>query len=270
MTEIHIPCGRDGYHEVLRHVLTTGKQRSPRGLKTIDAGHTTMVLTSPFDALPLHTNRGVSLRIVAAEAVQLIGGFSDPKLLPASFDRFKEDDGRFWGAYGVRIGNQLSNAVRKLQSDHDSRQAIITLWDPTLDNVEPAKRDHPCTVALGFALVDDKLSLHVTMRSSDVWLGIPYDWGQFTQLQLSIAALLDIEPGQYWHTSWSLHLYDEHAERAYEVGPSTGRAYQPTGIGNDTVRDVQALQTRALAIANGQNLIAPTKSERWYVNALSA
>lgn len=272
MTEIHLPNGRDGYRALLDHVLSNGVKSAPRGMPTLDAGEVTVVLESPYDALPLRTGRGVSRRIAAAEAIQLIGGFSLPRLLPDSFRRFQEDDGSFWGAYGVRIGNQLREVVRKLTSDRDSRQAVITLWDPKLDNVDPPKRDHPCTVALGFRILRDKLRMHVLMRSSDAWLGIPYDFFQFTQLQLTLARLLDVEPGWYTHTTWSLHLYVEHITKAARVSTTSlsQREVQPDGLGDDTTTDVETLRSRSLAIAYSRNWVGRTESERWYVSALNS
>lgn len=269
---IHLPNGREGYAAVLDYVVRNGVPSAPRGLKTWDAGTVTIVLDSPRNALPLHTGRRVSRRVAAAEAVQLIGGFSRPELLPASFDRFKEDDGRFWGAYGVRIGGQLADVTRKLRSDRDSRQAVITLWNPALDNVEPRKRDHPCTVALGFRIIQDELRMNVVMRSSDAWLGIPYDFFQFTQLQLSLAHLIGVAPGRYTHTTWSLHLYEEHMELvpAVTTGGDTA-VYQPEGI--DGVKfgsaSVEDLQVRALMVAGCYTWSQYTTSERWYVDALA-
>lgn len=270
MTEIYIPNGQRGYHEVLRHVVRTGVPRQPRGLKTLDAGQVTMILESPHNALPLGTGRGLSRRIAAAEAIQLIGGFSQPKLLPPSFDRFKEDDGTFWGAYGTRIGNQLEHVVQKLKTDRDTRQAVITLWSPQADNVVPPKRDHPCTVALGFDLSSDKLVLRVTMRSSDVWLGIPHDWFQFTQLQLTVANVLQVEPGPYWHTSWSLHIYEENVTSVDDVTEPSAVRFQPSGIGSNNTSDIVTVQHRARGIAHGYYPAICTESERWYLDALKS
>lgn len=271
MTEIYVPDGRSGYREILKHVIRNGERSSPRGMPTLDAGEVTIVLESPYNALPLSTGRNVSQRIAAAEAIQLIGGFSLPELLPPSFDRFKEDDGSFYGAYGVRIGNQLAKVIRKLQSDRDSRQAVITLWDPNLDNIEPPKRDHPCTVALGFRIYRDQLRARVLMRSSDAWLGIPYDMMQFTQLQLTLARLLNVEPGPYTHMTWSLHLYEQHLALADCVHPPVADTFQPSGIGNDTTNTVSSVRRRAWSIAHSHiRHTSWTDSERWYVAKLKS
>lgn len=269
MITVIINSGRSGYRDILNTVVHHGRKSQPRALKTLDAGPVTVILRTPYDALPIGVGRSISRRIAAAEAMQLISGFSIPSLLPSSFDRFKEDDGSFWGAYGIRIANQLEHIVRKLKNDPDTRQAIITLWNPDLDNEDPPRRDHPCTIALGFRIINDTLRLNVLMRSSDAWLGIPYDWFQFTSLQLSVAHVLGITPGLYTHTTWSLHLYEQDIGKIDSVSTPTDDVWYPRGIDSPHVTSIASLRGRALNIAiKGNKMNNLTPSEKWYSDAL--
>lgn len=274
---LSIRSGRSGYHEVVQHVLKYGRRRAPRGLATLDAGWVTVEMHDPADSLPLDCGRGLSPAIAAVEAVQLIGGFSDPALtvrVGPRFERFVESDThQFHGAYGVRVGNQIACALTRLRADPDSRQAVITLWDPWLDNV-PGKRDYPCTVALRLSLWNDRLDLDVVMRSNDCFLGAPYDWWQFSQLQLTCARVLDVPAGVYRHTAWSLHIYESDVERAEAVTAPTSpmvwsTGIRPMGLGRpgDSIHAV-ALRARALA-GHGQPLTDPTISEEWYRDRLA-
>lgn len=206
-TVIHINDGPTGYKTVVDTVARDGVRRSPRGIPTRDLGFTTIVIADPTRAYPLGTGRNLSHRIAAAESVQLIGAFSDPTLLPKAFSPYQEDDGRFWGAYGDRIGYQMCDVVRKLTVDRDTRQAIISLWNPLLDNA-PSRRDYPCTLTLGFSISNGALDMNVVMRSNDVWLGTPYDWCQFSVMQMTVARLTSLPVGTYRHTALSLHIYE--------------------------------------------------------------
>lgn len=276
--------GQSGYRSILAHVLEHGEPRSPRGLNTYDAGYTTIEFTSPYDMLAVGVGRKLSKRVAAAEAIQLIGGFSNPELLLSAspnFARYVEPYGNFWGAYGRRIGLQLPLVVRKLTEDHDTRQAIITLWDPDLDNM-PGKKDYPCTLALGFSISKQQVDLDVTMRSNDVWRGLPYDIFQFTQLQHTVANVLGRHVGRYRHHTYSLHLYAEDLKEAHEVAYSDDLILndhlQPTGFGNRTGEDVHGAMIRARGIAEGKfaeevevvgkGLELMDESERWYYDAL--
>ena len=275
MHVVEVNTGVSGYPALLSHVLRCGEPRTVRGRATLDAGPTTVVMHDLTAPLPLGTGRGVSSAIAAAEAVQLIGGFSDPALYPAALDRFREDDGTFWGAYGERVGDQLAAQVRKLREDSGSRQGVVTLWDPLRDNLSD-RRDYPCTVTLLLWLDNDRLQLNTVMRSQDVWLGTPYDWFQFVQLQWTIARSLNVDPGIYRHTMISTHLYAEEVDRARELvatwynsgGPADEeRAWQPRGIGAWD-GPFAFIQTRARTLGACETLKWPTRSERWFIDRL--
>src|SRR5690606_21896038 len=110
--------------------------------------------------------RNLNQAISAAEAVQLIGGFSAPGILLRISNRFRQfmnGDG-FHGAYGSRIRMQIPSIVTKLQRDVNTRQAVATLWDPQLDNLS-GMSDYPCTVALQFEIRDGRLCMNTIMRS---------------------------------------------------------------------------------------------------------
>lgn len=214
-TVIYAEDGPTAYLDLVRTVIEKGRQRAPRNEQTRDLGLTVVEIANPRRAYPVGVGRGLNRRIVAAEAVQLVGAFSDPDLLGPSFEPYKEADGRLWGAYGDRIRYQLVDVVRKLKHDHDTRQAVISLWDPTLDNV-PFKLDYPCTLVLTFSLGERGIDLDVVMRSQDVWLGTPYDWAQFSVLLMTVAELVGQPVGTYRHTTLSTHIYERNVVQALE------------------------------------------------------
>lgn len=277
MTYIEVANGVTGYWRVLEYVLRHGRERSPRGRKTVDAGQLTVVFHSTQRALPLGVGRRVSRGIAVAEAVQLIGKFSYPELLVAASPNFKQfmepDTQRFHGAYGERIGRQLEHVVAKLTADPDTRQAVINLWDPWGDNT-PGKRDYPCTVSLVFSIVNDALQLSVFMRSQDVWWGSPYDWFQFSQLQRTVALSLGIAPGRYYHTSVSTHIYAEFINAAREVIHNqpplpTDREFQPDAIGHPGMA-ITEISERARSLGYGISIPNMTESERWYADVIAS
>lgn len=279
MTHIHVKDGRTGYKTVVDHVVLNGRERSPRGLKTLDAGITTVTLESSYDVLPTKCGRDVSPTIAALEAVQLIGGFSVPELMPPQFDRFKTVGGTFHGAYGPRVSDQLSHAVAKLRDDPDTRQAVVTIWDAALDN--PPYRGHvttpadvPCTVGFGLQIVNGDLEMHTIMRSNDVWLGTPYDWFQFTQLQRSVANVLGVPAGSYHHTAWSLHIYEEHVEaaRSLRTPPDEDwtRGTLPNGLGcwGEDLERVRLVARELVKPKSSLVIQRLTESEQWYRDML--
>lgn len=285
MATVDVECFQDEYYSILELVANSGVPRSPRGQSTRDLGFTTITLrdlTQPV--LPLATGRRPGRTVAALEALQLIASESRPDLLrraSSSFEDFMEVDpstgepAYFHAPYGRRAGNQLVHAVRKLESDPDTRQAVVTLWDPDLDN-QLGRRDYPCTVGFGLSIVHDRLNMYVIMRSNDAWLGLPNDVFQFTQLQWTLAHALSIEIGTYTHTAWSLHLYERDVSRIESVGPARKREYQPTGLVCSSYAVAHGVASRLLdGETLGVNEEGDVYSEhgedwlRWYVNAVA-
>jgi thymidylate synthase len=278
-TVIKARCGAAVYPALLDNIMWNGRTRAPRGEKTRDLGYTVIELDGPADALPYIPGRDLNDRIAAAEAAQLIGGFANEKLMTSitpNFQRYIEPKtARFWGAYGRRIGAQVSAVVTKLKLDPDTRQAVITLWDPALDN-QAGKRDYPCTVGLQFEVADDgSLRMNTVMRSNDAWLGFPYDVFQFTQLQWTIATVLDRVPGRYRHTAFSMHLYERDWVRAEWVAAqewSAGEELQPRGlapqVGPRRWRDVELAVSRLMSPYGSIDESTLTDDERWYRDRL--
>jgi len=145
-----------------------------------------------------------------------------------SYRKFIEPDGRAHGAYGRRfaMSNQIFKIIGMLKEKPETRQAILGIWRPELD-IDPAiggtRKDIPCTLALQFLVRDGQLNCIGTMRSNDLWLGLPYDVFCFTTLQNFIASELGIPSGFYQHQPGSLHLYQRNwdlGEEAIGLGAS--------------------------------------------------
>lgn len=201
---------RGGYRNLVSEILANGEEVSPRGQATREVRGAVIVLKNPIPSLPNRSGRKLNPAIGAAEALQLIGGFSDPRMMESiskNFSRFL-DAGVFHGAYGTRLRGQLPLIYERLRDDPDTRQAVVTIWDPLHDAVVRDSKDFPCTITLQFMVRDDALELQTYMRSNDVWLGLPYDAFQFTQLQMTMANVLDLRYGPYAHHVGSLHIYE--------------------------------------------------------------
>lgn len=255
-----VPDMRDGYVTIARALQRHGTPVSPRGVPTREFIDAVIHLLDPHDSLPTDVGRAVNPAIGAVEALQLIGGLSDPALMlkvTPNFGQFM-DAGIFHGAYGPRVRPQLDAALTKLKSDRDTRQAVVTLWDPLHDNV-PGMHDYPCTVMLQWMIRDDKLIAHTTMRSNDVWWGLAYDVFQFTQLQLTMCNMLGVEPGSYFHHAVSLHLYERDVESVDALhAPRTSAArFVPWWAG------LKNFATARRLIEGGA--IAYTPTELWYL-----
>jgi thymidylate synthase len=259
---------RGDYARVLQEVRYHGERVVVRDQPTLELLDVTLEIVDPTDTLPFGTGRGISPRIAALEALQLVGGVSCPELMvkaSRNFDQFR-DGGIYHGAYGPRLRAQLPVVVERLKLDPQTRQAVVTVWDPLHDLMVSDSRDYPCTVMLQFLVRDGRLQLHTTMRSNDVWWGLAYDAFQFTQLQLTVANVLGLPAGHYYHHAVSLHLYErdlaavdkvDHGDRSLPL------AHRPLGITGETMYEAM---TVARHLLSGKQFGEPGTG--WYEQAL--
>lgn len=207
---------RDGYLSAIAMVLSHGETVAPRGLETKEILGFHMELLDPTKALAVGVGRRLHAGVAAAEALQLVGGFSDPAAMLQISPHFEKflDGGVLHAPYGPRILGQMPLAIERLKRDPSTRQAVVTMWDPVQDLLVEGSRDLPCTTHLQFMIRNGALDLHCSMRANDAWHGFPYDVFQFTFLQCTVAKFLRINIGTYYHSATSFHLYQPQYEAA--------------------------------------------------------
>lgn len=267
---IEIEDGVNGYVDLVNHVLIYGDRVAPRGLGTLEIEDAVVYIDNVFATLPVGVKRNPVAGIGAVEACQLLGGVAVPETVIAigpQFKNYAEEDGKFHGSYGTRTSGQYDAVIEKLKNDNDSRQAVVTLWDPSKDNT-PYKRDYPCTVMHQFRIRNGKLNMSVYMRSNDVWLGAAYDFFQFTRVQIAMASVLGIEPGQYAHHVGSLHIYETNFEAATQL-QKTEIVTAPPPIVGSSWGNIKIMAQTALASVYSQRAYESLgDAELWYADSM--
>ncbi len=172
-------------------------------------------------------NRQLGYRFAFSEAFWICSGSNMLTGLPVGsnvLSKFSDNGTSLFGAYGPKLSQQIDHVVDTLTGDPFSRQAVINIWR---ENPQQSK-DIPCTLSWQFLIrVHGKLpTLDVvsTMRSSDAWLGVPYDVFTVSQVACQVAlrlraridshcsaynAAADLTPGNVILTAGSQHLYME-------------------------------------------------------------
>ena len=106
---------------------------------------------------------------------------------------------------------QLARVIDMLRNNNNTRQAAISIYDAK--EMKSYKYDTPCTYAVQFTIVNNKLNMCVTMRSNDLWYGFCNDQYCFSMLQQLVARELNIPVGTYFHFAHNLHLYNNIIEK---------------------------------------------------------
>ena len=205
----------DAWLWLLYQIYNFGSPVSSRGYETHEILGVQLRVTDLTKNILVHPIRNLSYRFAVAEWLWIAAGREDVATI-GRYNRhlaqFSDDGVNFAGAYGKRLAPQIDYLLEQLKKP-GSRQAVASIWTPS----PAASKDIPCTMTWQLLARDGKLHAIVNMRSSDVWLGIPYDFYNFSQLTNSLSGELGLLPGSLTFNLGSSHLYDRDREKAQKV-----------------------------------------------------
>ncbi|AGB37357.1 thymidylate synthase [Natronococcus occultus] len=115
----------------------------------------------------------------------------------------EEDDGR-------RTFDQLQYVVDTLSDAPNSRRLVVNAWHPANAAVSTLP---PCHYSFVFNVQGDRLNCHLTQRSGDVALGVPFNIAAYALLTKIVAEQTGFEPGTFAHTVVDAHVYCGRGER---------------------------------------------------------
>ena len=105
--------------------------------------------------------------------------------------------------------NQIDDVISLIKNSPDSRRMIVTAWNPSvLDEIALPS----CHAFFMFNVVDGKLNCHLTQRSGDIALGIPFNLACYATLTQMIAQETNLKLGQFSHYINDAHIYVNHID----------------------------------------------------------
>lgn len=131
--------------------------------------------------------------------------------------------------------DQVQNAIEMLKNNPNSRRIVVSAWHPGLIKNMALP---PCHVMYIFNVSNGKLNCHLTQRSGDIALGIPFNLACYAALTMAIAQEVDLEPGEFAHTIADAHIYENHID----------------GLKQQLEREPRALPTLKIASKSIDNL----------------
>ena len=123
--------------------------------------------------------------------------------------------GRYWrrfphpykdekGQWQVREVDQIQYVIDTLRKEPTSRRMVVTAWEP--GNAATSKLP-PCHYSFVFNVQGNKLNCHLTQRSGDIALGIPFNLACYATLTQMIAQEVGMDLGSFSHTIVDAHVY---------------------------------------------------------------
>jgi thymidylate synthase len=215
------------YLDLLRHVRDHGIEKGDRtGTGTLSTFGYQMRFNLAA-GFPLLTTKKVHLKSIIHELLWFLSGDSNVRYLNDNgvsiWDEWADEDGDLGPVYGVQwrswratdgqVHDQISQVISALKSDPNSRRHIVSAWN--VGEIH-AMALAPCHTMFQFYVAQGRLSCQLYQRSADIFLGVPFNIASYALLNLMVAQVCGLEPGEFIHTLGDAHLYLNHLDQADE------------------------------------------------------
>ncbi|EPJ8755470.1 thymidylate synthase [Pseudomonas putida] len=225
------------YLDLLTDVLENGSVKGDRtgtGTISIFGRQYRHDLSKGF---PLLTTKKLHFKSIVNELIWFLSGDTNIKWLNENGVKIwnewatEEGDlgpvyGKQWTAWPTKDGgtiNQIDYVVNALKTNPNSRRILFHGWNVEYlpdEKVSPQENAEngkmalpPCHLLYQFYVVDNKLSAHLFIRSSDSFLGLPYNTASLACLTHMLAQQCDMGVGEIVISLSDVHIYSNHMEQ---------------------------------------------------------
>ena len=238
------------YLDMVKYVLENGEKKENRtGVDTISS-FAYFYKVNLQEGYPLLTTKKMYFNSMLRELFWYLSGEENIKSLreyTKIWDAWADEEGRletaygrFWRRYpvpdkkldGEVYGDKNSKWVKeeangqlgfdqiqyiidtlkemKTNPNHkNGRRLIVLAWNPGSAAISKLP---PCHYTFAFNVIGNRLNCHLTQRSGDIALGIPFNLACYSLLTIMIAKECGYEPGEFAHTIIDAHIYENHIE----------------------------------------------------------
>lgn len=222
------------YLDLLQKVLDEGIKKTDR------TGTGTISYFGPqlrFDlseGFPLLTTKKLHLKSIIYELLWFLKGDTNIRYLNDHgvkiWNDWADENGNLGPVYGAQWRNwnnenidQIQIVIDQIKNNPDSRRMIVAAWNPSVlpttgksfsENVAIGNAAlPPCHAWFQFYVADGKLSLQMYQRSADIFLGVPFNIASYALLNMMIAQVTGLKPGEFVHTFGDAHIYLNHLDQ---------------------------------------------------------
>ena len=233
------------YLEALENILNNGEDVSDRtgvGTRTVFGHQMRFNLQEGFPAV---TTKRLAWKSVVSELLWFLEGSSNERrLAEILYEKPREEledkttiwtananaqgkalgysDGELGPVYGVQWRNfdyysgsvsgvdQISNIIKQIKTEPDSRRIILSAWNPMLIDEMALP---PCHTLAQFRVTNGKLSCQLYQRSADMFLGVPFNIASYSLLTHMLAQICKLELGDFVWTGGDCHIYQNHMDQ---------------------------------------------------------
>jgi len=225
------------YLDLLQDILDNGvpkEDRTGTGTLSVFGRQLRHDLAHGF---PLLTTKKLHFRSIANELIWFLSGDTNTRWLRENgvsiWDEWATEEGDLgpiygaqWTAWPTRDGgsvNQIDYVIDCLRNNPDSRRILFHGWnveylpderESPQDNVRAGRMAlPPCHLLYQFYVAGGRLSAQLLIRSSDSFLGLPYNIASLALLTHMLAQQCDLQPGEIIVCTGDSHIYSNHIEQ---------------------------------------------------------
>lgn len=228
------------YLDLLQDILDNGASKSDRtGTGTLSV-FGRQYRHRLADGFPLLTTKKLHLKSIINELLWFLRGDTNTRWLKENgvsiWDEWSTPEGDLgpiygaqWTAWPTRDGgsiNQIDYVIDCLRNKPDSRRILFHGWNVEFlpdermspqENVRAGRMAlPPCHLLYQFYVANGVLSSQLLIRSSDSFLGLPYNTASLAVLTMMLAQQCDLEPGEIIICTGDSHIYSNHLAQVRE------------------------------------------------------
>lgn len=230
-----------GYLELLQDVINNGENKNTRNGNVISSFGKSIYFYNINIEFPLLTTKKMFLKGIIEELLWFLRGSTNAKELQKkgvkiwdgnssreyldSIGLTNYDEGELGPVYGWQWRNfgksyppnnentddngfdQIKYVIEELLKSENSRRAVLSAWNPSQLSQMALP---PCHILYSFYKNSKGLYCSMSMRSSDLFLGLPFNIASTAIFTFIIAKVLHINPYGICLNLTDAHIYEEH------------------------------------------------------------
>lgn len=225
------------YLELLEDILQNGEVKGDRTGTGTTSVFGRQIRHNLANGFPLLTTKRLHFKSIANELIWFLSGNTNIAWLNENgvsiWNEWATPEGELgpvygkqWTAWPTRDGgsiNQIDYVVNTLKTNPNSRRILFHGWNPEYlpdESRSPVQNAEnglmalpPCHLLYQFYVANGKLSSQLYIRSSDSFLGLPYNIASLALLTHMLAQQCDLIPHEIVVSIGDLHAYANHMEQ---------------------------------------------------------
>lgn len=252
------------YLRTLEYISNNGEIRDSRNGKVISSFATQhLCFNLENNSFPLLTTKKMFFRGIVEELLFFIRGETNSKLLEEKGINiwkgnttkdfletkgldYKEGEmgpmyGYQWRKFNDQL-DQLEKVIDQIKNDPYSRRILLTDYNPL--QAEQGVL-YPChSIIIQFYVSNDYLDMKVFNRSSDCFLGLPFNIASSSLFLILIAKVCNLNPRNIYIDLGDAHIYEEHINQVNEQCSRIPYKFPRLKIGRElnSISDIERLK----------------------------